>query len=105
VAVDVPHFDLPFRFDHGAAAVNEQDSLDDIAVCVEAIVRYEQGQRPELPEFGIPDYTFRQGDFDTDDLQDAIEVWEERADLLIEDDYDRFDELVQLVEIRVSGGE
>ena len=54
-----PHFALPFRFDVGGggravAAVTEQDSLAEIADCVELVLRFEQGDRRTLPGYGRP---------------------------------------------------
>lgn len=80
----VPHFDLPFRFSGGTAVVVEQDSLDDIANCVEAIIRYPVGSRPEALDFGIEDPTFSEGGTDLDALRDAVEESEDRAGVLLD---------------------
>lgn len=58
--VDIPHFALPFRFELGgsdvvAAAVTEQDSVEEIADCVECTIRTVAGERTTLPEFGRPE--------------------------------------------------
>lgn len=75
---DVPHFSLPFRFAPRAVVV-EQDSLDEIADCVLAIVLYPLGYRVELPEFGIDDPTFSSPHVDVEALREAIDRWEQRA--------------------------
>jgi hypothetical protein len=84
MAVETPHFDLPFRLDPTVRVV-EQDSLDDVANCVEAILRYRVGYRLSLLEFGIRDPAFRQGGPDLDEIAQAIEEFEDRAGAVIED--------------------
>ena len=59
MAVENPHFSLPFRFDalRGGGAeipVTEEDSYAEIGDGVELVLRTEQGQRRTLPEFGRP---------------------------------------------------
>lgn len=75
---DQPHFALPFRFVNGRAVVNEQDSPDDVADCVVAIVSCPLGSRVEAPDFGAPDQTFAQT-VDRQQLAAAIRHWEPRA--------------------------
>lgn len=101
---DVPHFVLPFRIDpHTAAAATvEQDSLDDIAHCVEAVLRTRPGERDENPDFGSPELTFRSVPVHTADIQDAVEQWEPRASILIEEAPTRFGELLERLQITVS---
>lgn len=78
--LDIPHFDLPFRFGLGGSAVCvEQDSVDNVENCVEALFRTEVGQRLEMPEYGIPDQTFTEGGPDPTALATAIDKWEPRA--------------------------
>ena len=55
-----PHFALPFRFELAggggiAAAVTEQDTVEEIADCVECTLRTVAGERATLPEFGRPE--------------------------------------------------
>ncbi len=52
---ELPHFSLPFRLQGASFAVSEQDTIDEIADCVELILRTEQGQRATLPAFGRPE--------------------------------------------------
>lgn len=99
---DVPHFDLPFRWDStGHVAVVEQDSVDDVANCVEAVVRTRVGERDEHPNFGSPERLFGELPVTTEELRAAIERWEPRAGLLIEAAPDRLDDLLTRVRIRV----
>lgn len=101
---EVPHFAVPFRFEqdgmgHSHAAVNEQDSVEDVTDCVIAIVSCPLGYRLELPNFGIRDQTFSQGGIDTNDLQIAIAQWEPRADILIEEDESNLDRFISLARV------
>lgn len=99
---DVPHFSLPFRFTNGQAAVNEQDTIDDIADCVEAVLRTPVGSRPEHPLFGIPDQVFQQRPLDVDDIARRVEAWEPRAKVLLEEDSDRFDAAIAEVKATLN---
>lgn len=82
--VDIPHLALPVRFVGGAAVTVEQDSTDEIAQCVETILRYRPGQRPELPDFGVADPTFQMAPIDLDRARAAVLEWEPRARTIIE---------------------
>jgi phage baseplate assembly protein W len=95
---DVPHFSLPFRFATPQAAVTEQDSLDEIADCVTAILLCPVGYRVEEPRFGIDDPTFQQQPLDTDAIREAVETWEERAAVTFSQNPDMLDELIADVE-------
>ncbi len=101
---EVPHFDLPFRLKGGSFAEVEQDSADDIAVCVEAIVRTRPGDRDEAPTFGTTDVAFNQVDaqgrpVDTELLVSQIEEWEPRVRALADQEPDRFDDTVRSVRV------
>jgi phage baseplate assembly protein W len=101
---DVPHFAVPFQFQFGAdgflhAAVNEQDSIEDITACVEAIVRTPLGYREELPDFGIRDQTFTEGMISGDDIIVAIAQWEPRAEILIEEDDSMLDQFIAIARV------
>jgi|SRR5215831_5442769 len=99
---DVPHFSLPFRFANPQAAVNEQDSLDEIADCVYAILVCPAGYRVELPLFGLQDPTFAMPAPDLDVMRDTIETWEERAAVLLDEHPDVVDELIARVLVNVN---
>lgn len=102
---DIPHFDLPFRFVGSNAAVVEQDSLEDITNCVEAVVRTIIGQRVELPDFGIPDPTFQTQPLQLQAITEAILQQEPRATIAMTQNPDRFNQLVVDVLMRVSAQE
>ncbi len=99
---DVPHFSLPFRFVNPSAAVTEQDSLDEISDCVYAILVCPVGFRVELPLFGLPDPAFAMPAPDADQIAQAIETWEERASVVLDEQPDAFDELISHVETYVQ---
>lgn len=104
---EVPHFAIPFRFEFGPdgvrhAAVNEQDSVEDITACVESIIRTPIGYRQELPDFGIRDQTFTQGMINTDDILIAIAQWEPRAEILIEEDPSKLDQFIAIANVTPS---
>jgi len=99
---DVPHFDLPFRFSSPSAAVVEQDSLEEIANCVYAVLVCPLGFRVELPSFGLADPTFSMPHPDLDELRDVVETWEERAGVLLDEHADAFDALISRVGVNVQ---
>jgi len=104
---EVPHFSLPFRFTNAvrggpAAAVNEQDSLDEIADCVFAVLVCPAGFRVELPAFGLTDPTFAVPAPDLDEIRDTVEAWEPRAALVLDTYPDLLDVLIAHVEVDVS---
>lgn len=103
-----PHFALPFRFERGHAVENEQDSRDDVAACVEAILRYRKGQRLSAPDFGIVDPTFGQAPINGAGLIAALEDQEPRARAAIYEVEDELDEARNLAEgvdiVRIAVG-
>jgi hypothetical protein len=93
------HFALPFRFAGAGdrqAATTEQDTVAEIADCVELTVRTVAGQRLTLPTFGRPETL----EFATDadlaaaQLEAAIDEAEPRARPIVEGDYDPTDPAV-----------
>jgi phage baseplate assembly protein W len=102
---DAPHFSLPFRVTPGGAvAVSEQDSVDEIADCVVAVLSYPLGSRPELPDFGVDEQAFVQGGPDLDEIRAAIDAYEPRASVELELTDDRLLDFVAEVRVGVAGG-
>jgi phage baseplate assembly protein W len=97
--IQIPHFSLPFRIHNGSAVVVEQDSTDEILDCVQAICSYPAGSRPEQPDFGIPDQTFRQGGVDTDAIAAAVDQWEPRAHAVASADNSSLADLISQVAV------
>lgn len=100
--MSIPHFAYPLRYVNGSAVVNEQDSLDDIADCVYAICTTHPGDRVELPDFGITDPAFQQVPIDAAALQQQIEEWEPRAQILIDAAPDKYDLSVVNAQVNVE---
>ena len=99
----VPHFDLPFRFDAtGHAAVVDQDTLEDVSNCVQAVLRTTVGQRQEMPTFGITDPTLQTQPILQGDIIAAVLDQEPRAVLVIDQSPDSFDNLIDDILVDVS---
>ena len=82
----VPQFAVPFRIDPatGAPAEVEQDSVEEIEQCVEAVLRTIVGTRIDDLDFGIPDESFREQTPNTsaEIYVAAVEAMEPRARVL-----------------------
>lgn len=100
-----PKLAFPIRFAGGRPVTVEQDSLDEIAQCVEVALRYPVGFRHDLPEFGTPDQTFRMNGADPDAIRRAVARWEPRVEALVDERPDVFDALVSRVTVEARGGE
>jgi hypothetical protein len=98
---DVPHFALPFRFATPQAAVNEQDSLAEIADAALAVLLCPVGFRVELPTFGLEDPTFSSPAPDLDTIRQALDQWEPRAAATLTEHPDLLDALISRVEVDV----
>lgn len=97
-----PHFDLPFRLVGNSFACVEQDTYEDIANCVECIVRTPQGFRDDSPNFGFPQIEFEEAPINTDMIASVIELQEPRASLIIGQHVSLIDELLTQIDIRVG---
>lgn len=95
-----PHFAMPFRIDPvRGAVINEQDSEEEMLDCVEVILRFDTGHRPEKPEFGIPDQTFAP-EVDNFLIQQAIIEWEPRIEMIVgETMLDKLDSLISKIRV------
>jgi phage baseplate assembly protein W len=104
-SIDTPQFSYPFEFrPDGHVREVEQDSLDEIAMAVEIILRYPLGYREDLPAFGMPDLIFRESTEEISGLLlSNIVQWEPRARLLVEHRPDLWDELVHTYILTVQG--
>jgi phage baseplate assembly protein W len=104
----VPHFRVPLEFVGGRLATVEQDSPDEVAQCVEAVLRYRRGERLTDPEFGIDDPTFRNvpaTGMRFDDIAEAIARWEPRLSVLIEQSAVSVGDAIMGVALRVRATE
>lgn len=102
MAILVPHFDLPFRLLGRGFATVEQDSYEDVANCVEAIIRTPYGTRDDSPEFGIDDLTFDIRPLNIEALTAQIENEEPRTTLAVREDPNLIDNLVSKIVIEVQ---
>ena len=97
---NIPHFDYPFRLRlDGHAAVCEQDSIEDIESCLASVLLTEQGQRVELPEWGITSPLFDLQPLDLQSIYDDITEQEPRALVSIAQQTSPVDYLTALVEV------
>lgn len=71
-----PHLRVPLRIHNGVLDVVEQDSIEEVEQCVEAIVRTPVGSYELEPELGISDPTFSP---DISDIKASVDEWEPRA--------------------------
>jgi phage baseplate assembly protein W len=101
---ETPHFDLPLRIDPrtGHLAEVEQDSLDDVMACVEAVVRTRMGEREGLPGFGITDPALSRMPVDRALLAEQIMASEPRAAVLAEQDPDAFEDALSRLSVVVG---
>jgi phage baseplate assembly protein W len=100
----VPHFSLPFRIEGGTVATSEQDTLEEIADCVEAVLRTTVGARLELPEFGIPDQSFSLNGADPHAIDAAVQKWEPRAVTAAQANNESLDDFISQITLNVAGG-
>lgn len=96
----VPKLRVPLEMGATGFRTVEQDSLDDVAQCVYAVMATERGSRIEDPDFGITDPTFEQGGMDVGEALLQIGTWEPRANVTIEQD---IVDLTDAVTVEVRG--
>jgi phage baseplate assembly protein W len=80
---DIPHLAVPLRYEYGQYVQVEQDTEEEVAQCVRNICAFERGYRVEDPDFGITDPTFQTMPIDTADIAQALDDYEERAEVEI----------------------
>lgn len=98
----VPRFKMPLSLGPtGSFQVVEQDSVEDVVQCVEALLLTLEGQRLELPDYGIPDPVFSTT-LPLAEIQSRIEEWEPRAEILMQERPDLWEELIRRVTVRVE---
>jgi phage baseplate assembly protein W len=85
--IRTPKFKVPFEIEGASAKYVEQDSTDEIAQCVDAVIRTKRGELVDEPEFGRPDLVFSEGDVDTVALSLLINEWEPRASFAVSEEY------------------
>jgi hypothetical protein len=99
----IPHFAIPFRFKNVSgqqvAAVNDQDSQDEIFDAVQLVAHYPRGFRLDLPTFGITDQTFVSPAVDLERIKSEITEWEPRASTKLASE--RLDALAERITVDV----
>lgn len=98
----VPHFDLPFRLSGKSFAVVEQDSHEDVANCVETIIRTPYGFRDDAPDFGLDDHTFDNRPLNVDAMRAQIESQEPRATMALTEEPSLVEDIVTSVNATVN---
>jgi hypothetical protein len=103
----IPHLSLPIRLDPSPTAPaylsNQQDTNEEVAACVAAIVSFERGSREEDIDFGIRDPAFQVRPLDVADIESSIERYESRAVLTVtENPYDNRDPTAARVTVGVT---
>lgn len=104
MAVEIPHFDFPFRIAGGKVVEREQDSLDDITNCVRAIMLTPDDFRTDIDDFGLSDITFQNQPIGAQGVLQDINSQEPRVSLLIDIRPSIIDELIAEVTLEVSPG-
>lgn len=97
----VPHFAFPFRVRGSHAQTVEQDTLEDLSMCVEVLVATERGSRLELPAYGIDQLPLRTR-INHNALLGAISEWEPRVTASIIESYDGDDPLIRHLAVKIS---
>jgi len=98
----IPHFAAPFAFSaKGVVNVTEQDSQQEISDCIFNVASCFENFREDLPEFGIPDLTFEQIPLNLEALQAALNRWEPRAELTLEETEELMNPAARAVSIEV----
>lgn len=96
-----PHLKLPVQIIGGQYATVEQDSAQEIAQCVTAILRTPYGSRDDYPDLGLEDQTFLT-DLDLEEIRRQLETYEPRADTLVTERPDLLNEALAVVEVQVG---
>lgn len=77
----IPKLRVPLQMRNGRLALVEQDSQDNVAACVYALLATERGSRLEDPDFGVEDPTFATMPVDVDEWLEQIAAYEPRAEV------------------------
>ena len=103
-SVVTPHFNFPFQIFGGTVEAVEQDSVEDIANCVTAIIITPDTFRTDLDDFGLPDMTFMKQPLPAESFTQEILTQEPRASILMDIDPSIIDDLIAEVTVQVTPG-
>lgn len=93
---------MPFDVKDGKVAEVEQDTVEDVAGCVFAILLTPVGYRDEAPDFGTADPTFT-APVNTERLRRTVAKQEERANSTVEENVDAFEAGVRRLRFNIPG--
>lgn len=79
--LDTPQLGFPFNVVGGKVVEVEQGSATDVVQNVLISLRYLKGERPGMPDFGIPDQALRENGLDVAEVMAAVLKYEPDADL------------------------
>lgn len=100
---DLPHFDLPFRWNGGHLAVTEQGEEKDIQNQVFNVVATPVGFRDEYPEFGNPSFgPFGPVPLDTGALEAAVDDLVPDARAVLEESGIPFNEFARGITVNID---
>lgn len=101
----IPHLAFPFRFGLGGAAETvEQDTPEELEQGVKVLMLTELGERLEVPDFGVPDPTFR-NEIDVASIAAAAREWDERVEVDLADEPDRINSMIRYLAVQVAAEE
>jgi len=101
-AVENPHFDIPFVLYSTGAPVVEQDTFEEVANCVETIIRTPYGFRDDAPDFGFPDLELRTQPIVSQEVQEIVDQQEPRATTFMYEIPDFYDVLIDRITVEVT---
>lgn len=85
-----------------SSAVVEQNSFQEIANCVETIIRTPLGFRDDTPDFGFPDLTMLEQPVINKDIVELVQSQEPRSSVLMSENPDMLDVLIDRITVEVS---
>lgn len=103
MAVEIPHLSFPFRIESDRAAVDEQGLQDEIEANVINCLLTRRGFRLENPAYGLREMAFGEGGVNLQEIEAAIEQWEDRLPFVLDEYPDAVDQFVRHVQILIGG--
>jgi phage baseplate assembly protein W len=100
--IAIPHLQIPLRLLGNHLGQVEQDTVDDVAQCVQVIVSTPLGFSDELPDMGLTMQEFYVGGADVEEIQAQLDEHEPRWAGLVEEAPDKLDVALSVVSVRVS---